>query len=183
MPHSPTPPTIVELSKAIAEGKDESSFAWPPKIHPKLDTLPVYVRGGSIIPMQPVVQSTDETPEGPLELRLYPGPQCGGSIYLDDGRSFRYQQGEFLRQEFTCQSDSTSLRIHFNRRLGKYVPWWKTFEVVIYNWPSARADAKLSSSASPLKTTYDAPAHALHVRVPDVAEESEITIAGDPLHF
>jgi alpha-glucosidase len=186
MPHSPTPPSIVEISKAMAEGKDESAFAWPPKIHPKLDTLPVYVRGGSIIPMQPVVQSTDETPVGPLELRVYPGEQCNGSIYLDDGRSFRYQQGEFLRQEFACQYDNNSLRVHFNPRQGKYLPWWKTLEIVIYNWPSGRAEAKLSvhtSSASPLKTTYDAPSHALHVIVPDVAGEAELTIGGSALHF
>jgi alpha-glucosidase len=167
----------------MAEGKDESAFAWPPKIHPKLDTLPVYVRGGSIIPMQPVVQSTDETPVGPLELRVYPGEQCNGSIYLDDGRSFRYQQGEFLRQEFACQYDNNSLRVHFNPRQGKYLPWWKTLEVAIYNWPSGRAEAKLSTSASPLKTTYDAPSHALHVIVPDVAGEAELTIGGSALHF
>ncbi len=79
----------------------EQSFPAPPKIHPALDTLPVYVRGGSILPMQPLIQSTDETPNGPLELRVYPGQPCAGSLYLDDGHTLGYQHGEFLRQTFT----------------------------------------------------------------------------------
>ena len=42
--------------------------------------MPVYVRGGSILPLQPLVQNTDETPVGPLELRVYPGSDCSGSL-------------------------------------------------------------------------------------------------------
>ncbi len=129
----------------------------------------MYVRGGSILPLQPLVQSTDETPSGPLELRVYPGPQCGGSLYLDDGHTFRYQHGEFLRQAFTCQSDSNSIKVKFGARQGTYAPWWNTVEVVIYNWPSAQADPKFSNGAKPLNTTYDGSARALHVVIPDVA--------------
>ena len=39
------------------------------QIEPKLDQLPVFARSGAIIPMQPLVQSTDEVPDGPLEVR------------------------------------------------------------------------------------------------------------------
>ena len=42
------------------------------RIQRSLDTLPVFVRAGAIIPEQPLVQSTDEKPEGPLTLRVYP---------------------------------------------------------------------------------------------------------------
>ncbi len=57
------------------------------QVDPPLDTLPVYVRAGSIIPQQPVVQNTDETPRGPLVLHVYPGPQCQGGLYADDGNT------------------------------------------------------------------------------------------------
>ena len=85
------------------------------------------VRGGSILPLQPLIQSTDETPNGPLELRVYPGQQCSGSLYLDDGHTLRYQHGEFLRQAFTCQADGESVRVSSERgrelmRLGGK-PW------------------------------------------------------------
>ena len=38
-------------------------------------------------PRQPLVQSTAETPKGPLELHVYPGEDCRGELYLDDGVS------------------------------------------------------------------------------------------------
>jgi alpha-glucosidase len=178
MPRPPVAPTIVEVANAIAKGGSRAQFPEPPKIHPTLDTLPVYVRGGSILPLQPLIQSTDQTPEGPLELRVYPGQPCSGSIYLDDGHTFRYQQGEFLRQEFQCQSDNSSVRVHFGARQGNYSPWWKTFEVVIYDWPTEHAQVSLPGKRTTPKTSYDATHHALHVFVPDMAGEADLTIGG-----
>jgi len=49
-------------------------------------------------PEQPLVQSTDEKPQGPLTLRVYPsalpGKDCGGSLYLDDGTSYAFKKGD-----------------------------------------------------------------------------------------
>jgi alpha-glucosidase len=172
VPDRPTPPSFLDAVKAGSDAK----FPPPPRIHPTLETLPVYVRGGSILPLQPLVQSTSETPSGPLELRVYPGPRCNGSLYLDDGHTFRYQKGEFLRQSFGCQSDGKSVTVKFDARTGTYAPWWKTVEVVVYDWPSAQADARMSGSAKPLKTTFDASAHALHISIPDVAGGTELRV-------
>ncbi len=172
----PPEPSIVQISNDIAKNGPGTQYPHRPFIHPTLDTLPVYVRGGSILPLQPLIQSTDDTPNGPLELRVYPGQQCSGSLYLDDGHTLRYQHGDFLRQAFTCQSDGNSVRVNFGARQGTYAPWWKTVEVVIYGWPSAQANAKLSSNAAPLQTWYDATQHALHVTIPDVAGEAELRV-------
>jgi len=109
-------------------------------------------------------------------LRVYPGQQCNGSLYLDDGHTLRYQHGEFLRQSFTCQAEGNSVRVNFGARQGSYTPWWKNVEVVVYNWPSAKANAKLSGSDAAIKTSYDAKAHALHVQIPDVAAQAELRI-------
>jgi len=57
--------TVIRIPRAPAPN--------PVLVHPALDTLPVYVREGSILPMQPLTQSTNETPKGPLLLRVYPG--------------------------------------------------------------------------------------------------------------
>jgi alpha-glucosidase len=175
MPHSTPGPTIVQVGEAIAKGESlpESHST---KIHPTLETLPVYVRGGSILPLQPLVQSTDQTPNGPLELRVYPGEKCNGSLYLDDGHTFAYQHGAFLRQEFTCQSAGHSVSVQFGARQGTYPPWWKQIEVVIYRWPSARADAKFAGSTQRLQTKYDASTHALHVVIPEATEKQELRI-------
>lgn len=178
MAAQPAAPSIAEIAKAGPGAK----FPEPHKVHPKLDVLPVYARGGSILPMEPLIQSTDETPGGPLELRVYPGPECSGSVYLDDGHSLDYQQGKFLRQRITCQSDASSVRVHFHAREGSYTPWWRVVELVVYDWPSAHAEARFSGSAYPLKTTYDPKQHALHMMLSDQAGESELTIKGRASH-
>ena len=67
--------------------------------------------------------------------------------------------------------------VKFASRQGTYAPWWKTIEVVVYDWPSAQADARISKSSKALKTTYDASAHALHISIPDVAGEAELKVA------
>ena len=81
------------------------------KMTPALGELPVLVRGGAIVPHQALVQSTSETPKGPLELRVYPGSDCHGSVYLDDGSSFNYEKGEFLRLGLSCQESADSIRV------------------------------------------------------------------------
>ena len=61
-------------------------------VTPALDRLPVFVRAGAILPGQALVQSTSETPQGPLSLDVYPGDDCRGTIYADDGHSMAYAQ-------------------------------------------------------------------------------------------
>ncbi|MDE3106323.1 MAG: DUF5110 domain-containing protein [Acidobacteriota bacterium] len=170
----PVAANIVAVANAAAAGVAESTFPQPMKLHPQLDTLPVYVREGSIIPMQPLVQSTNETPNGPLELRVYPGEACAGSLYLDDGHTLNYQHGDLLRQGFSCTVSGDTVTVGFAARQGTYKPWWKSMEVVVYNWNHSKATATLSGSSTVLKTRYDAQAHALHVSLPDVAQAAEL---------
>jgi alpha-glucosidase len=100
---------------------------------PKLDRLPVFVRAGSIIPSQPLVQSTSETPRGPLTLDVYPGENCQGTIYADDGTSMSFERGQFFRQAITCTEVSPGrLEISFAPPEGTYSPWWRTVEVKVH---------------------------------------------------
>ena len=69
-------------------------------------------RGSCVLPLQPLIQSTDETPSGPLELRVYPGPQCNGSLYLDMA-TFPLSKGEFLRQTLSVTQMAIFLGVSF----------------------------------------------------------------------
>jgi alpha-glucosidase len=102
------------------------------KAEDKLDTLPVYVRAGTIVPQQPVVQDVDETPRGPIELRVYPGPNCSGDLYTDDGNTLAYQKGEFLRVHFTCEAAADHVNVHISKSEGPYRPWFKDVQVTVY---------------------------------------------------
>jgi alpha-glucosidase len=139
---------------------DEAAPQNPPNIlsltvDPSLDTIPVYVRGGAIIPQQPVVQTTMQKPDGPLELRVYPGPNCQGSVYTDDGTSFAYKKGDYFRQSFTCEVTSTGVTVKLSAAEGKYTPWWTQIQIVAFgpNGPVSR-DAAFSRSAQSVSITY-----------------------------
>jgi alpha-glucosidase/alpha-D-xyloside xylohydrolase len=58
-----------------------------------LATMPIFVRGGAIIPLDPVRQYTDEPAQEPTTLRIYPGADGELTLYDDDGISQEYLQG------------------------------------------------------------------------------------------
>jgi alpha-glucosidase len=102
------------------------------QVTPHIDRLPVYVRAGAILPMAPLVESTNETPHGPLTLRIYAGDPCTGSLYLDDGKSFAYEQGAYLRMNFSCQLTQQGLQLKISPHEGSYSAWWKEIRVEVY---------------------------------------------------
>jgi alpha-glucosidase/alpha-D-xyloside xylohydrolase len=61
-----------------------------------LETMPLYVRAGAIVPMGPVRQYTSEPVEGPLTLTVYPGADGNFLLYEDDGQTFNYRKGEWM---------------------------------------------------------------------------------------
>ena len=101
-------------------------------VTPALEVLPVFVRAGAIIPRQPLVQSTEQVPDGPLRLHVYSGPDCRGTLYADDGTSFAYRGGGFLRCVFRCEETADGLLLREAERLGTFQPWWREVEVVVH---------------------------------------------------
>ena len=61
-----------------------------------LETMPLYVRAGAIVPMGPVKQYTAEKVEGPITVTVYPGADGTFLLYEDDGSSFNYRKGEWM---------------------------------------------------------------------------------------
>jgi alpha-glucosidase/alpha-D-xyloside xylohydrolase len=58
-----------------------------------LSTLPLYVRAGAILPLDPVRQYTAEQCERATVLRIYPGADGTFTFYDDDGRTLGYRDG------------------------------------------------------------------------------------------
>jgi alpha-glucosidase len=137
-------------------------------IEPVLDKLPVYVREGSILPMQPLVQSTEESPVGDLTLRVYPGSECRGSLYLDDGKTFAYKRGESMRMNFSCTKTPDGVSVHIGKHEGSYQPWWKEIRVELYGWNASAAKVTVpSKSGSSVAATVDPTHHVAMATLPD----------------
>jgi alpha-glucosidase len=66
-----------------------------------LASLPAFVREGAFLFRQPVVQHTGEMAGQALRAFVYPAASSEGSLYEDDGLTFAYRKGVFLRRTFT----------------------------------------------------------------------------------
>jgi alpha-D-xyloside xylohydrolase len=60
-----------------------------------LERIPLYVRAGSIVPMGPAIEYSDQRPEDPIELRIYRGADGDFSIYEDENDSYNYEKGAY----------------------------------------------------------------------------------------
>ena len=163
--------------------------------HPNIDELPVFVRAGSIVARQPLVQSTDETPQGPLELRVYlpkpdtillgkdaaalesPDAYCNGTIYTDDGVSFDFRKGDFYRAAASCVRTSQEIAVQMSAAEGNYKPWWKELDIVVFGLDKRPASILMNGTAvGASSTTFDEMTGILHVHVPASQEAWTLTL-------
>ncbi|HPN99531.1 MAG TPA: glycoside hydrolase family 31 protein [Opitutaceae bacterium] len=80
--------------------------------HCPLDTFPVYVRAGSIVPMSPAgLQYATERPDAPYELRIYPGADATFTLYEDDNETYAYERGERATYDLVWDDAKRTLRI------------------------------------------------------------------------
>jgi alpha-glucosidase len=119
------------------------------RVTPELSQLPVFVRAGSILPIAPVVQSTNETPQGPLTLRVYLGDKCAGELYQDDGKTYAFQHGAYLRMKFSCQRTTEGLRLTIGPHEGSYPAWWKEIHAEIYGFTPKQGGVVVNGSKIP----------------------------------
>jgi alpha-glucosidase len=150
-------------------------------LHPRLDEMPLYVRAGAIVPMQPVVQYTDEKPNGPLELRVYlpasdSSGDCRGTLYQDDGHTFAYQKGEILRINYSCQVSSGAATLTSNIEKSAYQPWWKSAQVTIYGAAAAPKEVRIGEQMIH-EWRYDSLARAVTLTVPDATKNWNVHLA------
>src|SRR5882672_10255863 len=61
-----------------------------------LETMPLYVRGGSILPLGPVKQFTGEIVDEPLSVSIYPGADASFLLYEGDGASCNYRTAGWM---------------------------------------------------------------------------------------
>ena len=171
-------PVDAAQSRVIAGGLQPEALKGPTlpavRIHPELASLPVFVRPGAILPIAPLVQSTDQRPTGPLTLRVFPGPNCAGELYQDDGVSFAYRQGQFLRMIFTCEISPTTsnLIIHIGKHQGSYPAWWQQLAIEVNGLPKTPAFVTIDGHAAPFHST----SQALVITTPDNGKGFDIIL-------
>jgi alpha-D-xyloside xylohydrolase len=116
------------------------------------ETLPVYVRAGSIVPFGPDLQYTSEKPADPITLYVYRGANGRFTLYEDDGITNAYEKGAASRIPITWNDAAGTLTI--SARDGSYPGMLdtRTFNVVFV---SAAQPVGYGAGAPPgCKITY-----------------------------
>lgn len=76
-----------------------------------IETMPLYVRAGSIVPMGPVMEYATEKPADTLELRIYPGANGKFSVYEDENDDYGYEKGKFAMFDFSWNDKANTLSV------------------------------------------------------------------------
>ncbi len=122
-----------------------------------IDQIPVYVRAGAIVPMQPAMLHTGEKPVDPLIVNVWPlapGASSSYSVYEDSGVSVEYQKGVYARTPIKATEDGDTLRVEIGPVEGSYPGMQKTrgYEVRLpADWPpeSVTVNGKTVAFAKP----------------------------------
>lgn len=79
---------------------------------------PLYVKAGSIIPLGPDVQYTNEKPWDNLDIIVYPGANGEFTLYEDEGDNYNYEKGLYSTITFKWNDKSGVLTI--DKRQGSF---------------------------------------------------------------
>jgi alpha-glucosidase/alpha-D-xyloside xylohydrolase len=104
-----------------------------------LETMPLYIRAGAILPFGPVRQYAEEPVDGPLTLIVYPGADAASFLYEDDGKTFAYRKGEWMRIEMSWRDAERRLTLRLARGSRMLAPVKRPIEVRVAGERETRA--------------------------------------------
>jgi alpha-glucosidase/alpha-D-xyloside xylohydrolase len=96
-----------------------------------LQTMPLYVRAGAIIPLDPVRQYTSQKVEQPTMIAVYPGTNGTFVMYEDDGASLDYKRDIAAWTRFSWNDRSRTLTIQPDSKTKAKSAGSRNFEVVL----------------------------------------------------
>ena len=94
-----------------------------------LETMPLHVRAGTILPLGPVKQYADEPVDAPLTLVIYPGADGSSTLYEDDGKTFAYKKEKRMWIEMGWRDAERRLTLCMARGSRLLPPARRMFEV------------------------------------------------------
>lgn len=96
-----------------------------------INTIPIFVKGGSIIPFAPDRQNTEEKITKPLKIVVYPGADARFTLYEDEGDTYNYEDGSYSTIDFTWNEADKSLTI--SSRIGYYSGFMRSRQFIVTN--------------------------------------------------
>ena len=100
-----------------------------------IDSLPIYIKEGAIIPKYPIQQYVGEKTIEELKLDIYfkLGKEKS-QVYEDDHDGYDYKKGRYSLRNFTLVGKNDSLTIQ-QYKSGKFITEYSTFELNLHGLP------------------------------------------------
>jgi alpha-glucosidase (family GH31 glycosyl hydrolase) len=124
-----------------------------------LGVLPLFVKGGAIVPMWPQMNYTGEKPVSTLTYDLYPRGSSSFTLYEDDGITRAYQTGSFATQQVNVTAPASGtgdVTVSVGASNGSYTgkPASRGYEFTVHLSGAPSAVSGLSQLGT--KAAYDA---------------------------
>ncbi|WP_405714794.1 discoidin domain-containing protein [Streptomyces xanthophaeus] len=146
-------------------GRTYAGPGWLNGYQAPLDTLPLFVKGGAVVPMWPQMNHTGEKPVSTLTYDIHPRGNSSFSLYEDDGLTRAHQSGAYARQQVDVTAPTTgsgTVTVAVSAPTGSYAgkPASRGYEFTLH---VASAPTALTTDGSALprlssKSAYDAAA-------------------------
>ncbi len=112
--------------------------------------IPLFVRAGAIIPMQPPMDYVGEKPLTELAVEAFPADQRSSfEYYDDDGSTYAYEHGAYFRQTLTTQAHADSVQFELGPASGTYKPALRFYLLKIHG----HASSSVSVNGKPLASS------------------------------
>lgn len=121
-----------------------------------LDTIPLFVKAGAIIPMQPEMLYTGERPVDVITLDIFPYGDSSYDLYEDDGLSLDYKKGSFALTRISASLSAYSLKLKIAKPNGNFKPAKHTYLAKIH-WNLKNPPKMVTENGAELASAHHQP--------------------------
>lgn len=173
----------VDLNADQAYGGGQSVTVSAP-----LGSTPVFAREGTILPGGPTMPNVGAPVPQEFTLDVYPGPDTSFLLYEDDGTSFDYANGVYLKTLIAKTGLSKGTKVALTRQEGTWVPPDRAWFLYFHQFSTPPTGVQCNGSSIPPVSSEAALASELTgwflrtsdsrliVRVPDSSSPLQITV-------
>ena len=134
-----------------------------------LETVPLFVRGGSILPLGPEQNYVGEKPADPLQFEIYPDARGEAStlLYEDDGLTEAYRHGSFRQTSVSYRHTPAGDRIDLRVPAGEFHPAPRDLLLTVRPATTVRQvliDGKSQGRAATVRIKDDGQSHRIELR-------------------
>jgi alpha-glucosidase len=119
-----------------------------------LDTIPLFVKAGGVIPMQPKMAYTDEKALDKMTLEVFPIAKYASktfTVYDDDGESLAYKDGKYSYSSIRVyQNEDSKLLVDISKSTGDFKPTERTYLAKI-RWDDEKAPTSVRENNKVVK--------------------------------